>query len=94
MMTDRTPRYTPETVMTLKGIRPVVRAIAHPPGSHPASPIKNEMTAVELVTEAGSRWYGCERAWINSDLRMVVQGCDSRDEARMSWSPVSPEREG
>ena len=32
----------------------------HMPYSHPQSPIKNELTAVEVVTAAGSRWFGEE----------------------------------
>jgi hypothetical protein len=38
-----------------------------------------------MVTRHGSRWWGFERAWINSELRMVVQGFPAADELRSRW---------
>ncbi len=88
---DLVPRYAPSHVIIARRIKlfPVTSFVAHPAGTHPNSPIKNDMCAVELVTEAGSRWFGCERAYINSELRMVVVGFDSRDEVRSKWEVCS-----
>jgi hypothetical protein len=88
---DLTPRYAPTEVMIVSGKRfgmaPVIGAIAHPPMAHPKGcPLIQECCALELQTEFGSRWFGCERAYINSELRMVVIGTPSRDEVRMKWS--------
>lgn len=86
-MLDMTPRYAPDQVITVRAMRlvPVTSYRVHPAGSHNASPINNDMIAVELVTDYGSRWYGCERAHINSELRLVVIGFPSRDEVRRAW---------
>lgn len=84
---DMTPRYAP-TEVTLSGRRaPVIRYIVHPPGTH-RGVITPDMTALELVTDRGSRWYGVEDAYINSELKMVVVGTDRRDEVRMAWKVV------
>jgi hypothetical protein len=84
---DMTPRYAPTHVIIARAMAllPVTRYIAHPAGTHPDSPIKNDMMALECITAKGSRWYGCESAYINSELRMVVVGFDSRDEVRSKW---------
>ncbi len=86
---DNVPRYAPRHVMTLQGTSPVVKAIFYPIGSHPEGcPILKTYGVLELVaSNGGSRYYGCDRAWINSELRMIVQGCNSGDEIRMSWKP-------
>ena len=89
-MDDQTPRYAPETIWITTGLGfrelPVTRYIAHNPGNHPKGcPIKAELTALELQTWAGSRWFGFEKCWINSELKMIVQGFSSRDEVRMKW---------
>jgi len=63
---------------------PVTQTIAHPPNTHPHSPIKNDHTAVEAVTNCGSRWFGTDRAWIGSDLRMHIM-VNPRDEVRRKW---------
>ena len=60
----------PSTILVHGTYVPVTRSIAHPPGSHADSPIRNELTAVELVTPDGSRWMGVSRAWIGADLQM------------------------
>jgi len=88
---DRMPRYAPSHVIIASRMKllPVLRYITHPPNQHPAKcPLIPACTALELQTEAGSRWYGCERAWIDAELRMVVVGFDARDEVRMKW-PVA-----
>ena len=86
-------RLTPEAVLVVTGktwrTLPVLRTIAHPPGQHPEGcPLVATCTAVELVTEAGSRWWGFERAWIGSDLRMHVAGWDDRNEIVRGWETV------
>ena len=88
---DMTPRYAPETVMTLKGERPVLKYIVHPKGKREECPISENMAALEIVTDSGSRWFGVSDAYINAELRMVVVGTNVRDEIRMKWTPV-PEK--
>jgi hypothetical protein len=92
-MKDEIPRYAPSAVYIVRGARagkfPVVRYVAHPPGNHPPScPIRKDLTVLECVTEHGSTWWGFDKVWINSELRMVVQGFDSRDEIRRNWAPA------
>jgi hypothetical protein len=88
---DLTPRYAPKTVLILgRGVVPVTGTRFYPPGQHPPkSPIVPTMGALELVTPYGSRWYGFDRGYINSQLRMVVEGFNKRDEVRSKW-PVVP----
>lgn len=88
---DTTPRYAPKKVLMLgHGEVPVVSTRFYPPGQHPPrTPIVPTVGALELVTPYGSRWYGFDRGYINSQLRMVVQGFDRRDEVRRKW-PVVP----
>lgn len=90
---DLTPRYAPDTVVIMGyGQQPVTRATYYPVGLHPREcPIRWDMNVLELRTPKGNRYYGCESAHINSELRMVVVGCDSRDEVRMMWKPVPKE---
>ena len=87
---DMTPRYAPSAVVVVgpkgSGTFPVLSWHSYPPGQHPKGcHIKGDMTAVECRTSAGSRRYGCERAYINSELRFVVVGTNPRDEVRMKW---------
>lgn len=90
---DREPRYAPQSVIVISGGRGVAyraavdRYLFHPAGSH-KGPIRPDVPALELQTAAGSRWYGCLRAYINAELRMVVIGCSSRDEVRRAWKVV------
>src|SRR5206468_12138826 len=91
-MRDETPRYAPDKVMVVNGSRhgyaPVVAYRAHPPNAHPIGcPLVSDCTALELITASGSRWYGCDRAWINSELRMAVQGFPARFEEIATWTP-------
>jgi hypothetical protein len=86
---DTKHRYAPSTVVC--GMRVDVHVQQykyHPPGTHAHSPIVDTTGALELVTELGSRWYGCDRAYINAELRMVVIGFDARDEVRAKWTVV------
>ena len=83
---SETTKFAPERVMTLRGILPVSGWRSYPPGQHPAlCPIVGDLTALEVCTAAGSRWYGVKRAWIGSDLRMRVQGFNPRFEGMMAW---------
>jgi hypothetical protein len=89
-MHDMTPRYAPSRVLVSNGlgsfILPVLQYKTYPPNAHPPKcPIKPDMTVLELVTCAGSGWYGVERAYINSELRMIIVGFDARDEVRSKW---------
>jgi ABC-type phosphate/phosphonate transport system substrate-binding protein len=44
---------------------------------------------VQVIAANGqSRWYGCIRAYINAELRMVIVGTNSRDEVRAKWEIV------
>jgi hypothetical protein len=85
---DMTPRYAPRTVLIFgHGEVKVTGYKVHPPGTH-HGPIVSSMTALELETPHRSRWYGVERAYINSQLRMVVVGTNRLDEVRMKWKVV------
>lgn len=88
MFDDFTPRYAPERVVCQGKVDVPVRSYrAYPKGQHPQGcPLVPDCTALEMVTEHGSRWYGCERAYINSELRMVVVGINSRDTVRKRWA--------
>lgn len=87
---DRTPRYAPNHILVFgQGYvlqTPVTKFVAYPPECHPVGcPLIPNCVALELQTNFGSRWFGCEKAYINSELRMVVVGVDERDEVRMKW---------
>jgi hypothetical protein len=104
---DMTPRYAPTHVIIAQRMKlfppnarlirrnvAVTGARVYPVGHHPIQcPIAPEYCALELRTVAGSRWYGCERAYINSELRMVVIGTPARDEVRMKWEIVPEDRQ-
>jgi hypothetical protein len=84
-----TMRYTP-SIVTIDMMRmPVLRVVAHPPGTHPNSPIKSDLTAVEMVTARGSAWRGCKRAYIDSSLRMVCVFENLRDEVVLNTWEVA-----
>ena len=79
-------RHAPKTIMTLHGVRPVLRYISHPPGQHPPGcPLVADCTAVEMITDAGSRWQGCEQAVICSSLEMHLIGLNPRNELTRAW---------
>lgn len=87
---DRVPRYVPSTVLILgHGYVPVIRSTFHPAYKHPADcPLVNGIGALELVTEHGTRWWGFDDGYINSQLRMVVTGFPRRCELRSKWTKV------
>jgi len=89
--TDNAPRYLPGKFLTVAGEGFTLSSTAYPPGSHPERcPIVATLTAVAATLDNGHvRWFGFERAWINSELRMIVQGFDSRDEVRSGWKKVA-----
>jgi len=64
-------------------------ATFYPPHLHPWSPIRDDIGALELRNGYRVRWYGCERAYINAELRLVVVGHNSRDEVRATWKKVA-----
>ena len=85
---DWTPRYVPKRVMTARGgYQPVTGVRWHPPGHH-KGPLRADVGALELVTPAGSRWYGAERAAINAQLRMVIAGFPANFEEMRAWKKV------
>lgn len=84
---DRKPRYAP-THTVVRGLVnvPVSSYHTYLPGQHPKGcPLTDDCVALELRTAYGSRWWGVEKAWINSELRMVVSGFPARDELRSRW---------
>jgi hypothetical protein len=69
----------------------VIGTSFYPTGRHPingACPIVPTLGALALRTVLGTRWYGCDRAYINSELRMVAIGFDARDAGRSTWKVV------
>jgi hypothetical protein len=85
-------KVTPARVRIIgHGLQPVVRAVTHPPGSH-KSAIRPELTALELVTPKGSRWYGVRSARISSRLEMEVELLDPRFEEMAAWRNAPKER--
>lgn len=89
---DTTPRYAPDYVIVAKAGRGawtcrVKQYLTHPPGSRTRpSWIAADLVALELITEKGSRWFGFDRCYINSELRMVVEGFSARDEVLRKWA--------
>lgn len=77
-------KWTPEVIICCCRRVIVNSVVSHPPGTHPDSPIKKDMTAVELRTVMCSRWFGCDKAYIDSHLRMRVVGLGA-SEIYNSW---------
>jgi hypothetical protein len=75
-------KYVPETIgqLTPRGWHkkvPVLAVMAYQPGRHPTfSPIVKTMWAVEVQTVHGSRCFGAQNAFIDSNLKMVVELAD------------------
>jgi len=68
-------KYMPETVISAGERVPVLSYHVYPPGQAPKGiPTHRNLAVVECRTKRGSRWYGCERAYIDSTLRMVIVG--------------------
>ena len=87
---DCTPRYAPDTVVIFSNGRAcraqVIGSVFYPAGTAPKGcPIRVDWNALELKTLYGSRWYGCESAKINSELRMVVVGFPASFEEMAAW---------
>lgn len=88
MTQDTTPRYLPSVLHSIDGPAVVARVTIHAPGRHPPGlAIRPDLTAVVVTLANGrTRQFGFDAAWINSELRCVVRGFDSRDEVRRTWS--------
>lgn len=95
---DRTPRYAPESAYVWDKTGNIIVALAtgwriHQPHKHPKGcPIIQGTTALEIITPHGKAWWGFEKAWINSELRIVVSGFPAHDEIRSKWEIVPTER--
>jgi hypothetical protein len=84
-------KWVPEVMLALNPqtgqheYSPVISVLAHAPG-HKVAPIRTECTAVEItLANGGKRYFGFERAWIDSHLRMRVSGYDERNELVAAW---------
>ena len=92
MFEDMTPRYVPSELMVAPGgeLLPVERVESFNRGQHPKkAPLVADCTAVRCTLSNGAvRWFGCDHAYIDSSLRMVVVGTNPRDKVRMSWEVV------
>ena len=88
---DRIPRYVPDRIAGFSGPfivhAKVLRTAFHPAGTH-KSPIMAESGALEIVTASGTRWFGVEKAYINSTLRMVAVGFPAAFEEMAKWEKV------
>lgn len=89
MEKDNIPRYVPDRVITLYGLETVLRIQSYPPNTHPESPLIPDCTAIELTTQFGTRWYGVDSAWINSELRFVIKGFPSNFSELSKWEKVN-----
>lgn len=89
----KTTKLVPETI----GIRngqyvpqaPVTSIRIYPQGEAPKhSPIRRDLTTIEIRTDIGSRWFGAKRAWITDGLRVAIELCDGaeRDEVLAKWA--------
>lgn len=91
-------KYIPSVLLGMNArtgrheMSPVVNAQSFPPGYKHGGPIRADFTAVRCALQNGAvRWFGGSDAWIDSSLRMVLSGIDSRDEVRAKWEDA-PER--
>ena len=92
---DREPRYVPDRIAGFSG-RHIVHArvtgsVFHPPGAHDG-PIRKDTGALEVKTAEGSRWFGVESAYINSELRMVAVGFPAAFEEMSHWQKMPADR--
>ena len=94
-MSTNTHKYVPESALVVRGrggVRlPVVRYIGHVTGTKPSKcPLIRDTAKVQMVLADGtSSWWGCERAYINSELRMcVVLAAPVKCELRRAWEDV------
>lgn len=77
-------KLVPEVIICDGAYVPVRKVIAHPPTTDRKAPIVAELTAVEVITDRGSRWFGTTRAWIGADLRMHML-VNPRNEVLRGW---------
>ena len=89
-------KYAPTQAMSLDhGMIQVIKWQSFPPFNHPMdSPIKDDYTLLVLtLSDNSKRFWGCQDAYINSELKMVVVfGDDLTDEVILkSWKTVHPE---
>lgn len=78
----------------LQRVLPVLQTRAFPPGHHPEGcPLTADCTAVQLSTAEGSRWWGFERAEIDSFLRMRVTGYSPQNEIVQGWEDARDEHD-
>lgn len=75
---------------------PVTRVEAFPPGKHPPSAIRKDVTLVMIHTPYGVRQYGFADAFIDSSLRMRVKLSpgQERDEVVARWPSARGGRAG
>jgi hypothetical protein len=80
-------------------IEPVSTVIFHPPIAarvHPNSPIRGDVYMAEIVTPAGTRYYGFADGYITSRLKFAVKLLpgQERDEVVAKWknAPARPAR--
>mgnify|MGYP003543626280 CR=1 FL=1 len=88
---DNVPRYAPSEVLVAGfGMVRVTSTMFFPAGTHRPidCPLVKEIGALALKTEHGTRWWGFDDGYINSQLRMVVSGFPRRCELRSKWTKV------
>lgn len=84
--TTKQRRVMPDSVVTLRGIRPVTGWTIYAPGYAPkGAPVAGDMTTVRADTDAGPRWFGFVEAFIGSDLRVHVAGGFADCENARGW---------
>jgi hypothetical protein len=74
----------------------VIRVRIHPPGKRPGCPVRDDLTALELVTVFGSRWYGCASARVLPDgarVAMTPAPGQEHDEVVAKWADYVPKSE-
>lgn len=97
---DMTPRYLPDEFLiadwSLRGKGawkcPVIGSHFYPPDCPRPHPIMLSWGCIVAHTTKGDRAFGCYRAYINSELRMVVVGTPKRDEVRIKWAIVPEDK--
>lgn len=93
-------KYIPNALLGLNAktgqheMSPVINVQSFPPGYKHGGPIRPEFTAVRCALQCGAvRWFGGSDAWIDSSLRMVLDGIDPRDEVRAAWEDAPKRNE-
>ena len=86
-------KYTPEKMYSTKSHKflPVVGIVAYPKEKHKDKPIKNDFACISFTLSDGSlRYWGCERAYINSELRMIAVFDNTKviSELILAWEDV------